>query len=199
MLVLTFLSYPKTFYLLRFLASRIAVNVDRIPPFSMKFCHKYATRRRQRAGAEVTFLLFLVRCSTATKNGQLFGCYPDKLHRPQKPGRQQGRVGLEVAVGIQSEAGEHLYVVGVAVVVVAGVARRLGEDRRLDAFKHPNIAVDAVAFDLMRCRGGPPEKSFWDTFTEGLPCSTACAEEAANKLAAALENKKRRRVRPQSL
>jgi hypothetical protein len=44
MLVLPLLFKPKTFDLLRFVASRIAVNFDGLPPFSTKFCHKYATR-----------------------------------------------------------------------------------------------------------------------------------------------------------
>jgi hypothetical protein len=33
----------KRFYLLRFIASRIAVNFEGLPPFSAKFCHEYAT------------------------------------------------------------------------------------------------------------------------------------------------------------
>src|SRR5689334_8719786 len=54
MLVLPLLSKPKTFYLLRFVASRIAVNFDGFPPSFTKFCHKYATSLLHRSWAYVT-------------------------------------------------------------------------------------------------------------------------------------------------
>ena len=62
------------------------------------------------------------------------------------------------AVGVEAEARHERDVVLVAVVVIAGVAGRLGEHRRLHVLEHPEVAVDVVALDLVRGRRDAPEK-----------------------------------------
>ena len=62
------------------------------------------------------------------------------------------------AVGVEAEPREHRDVVGVAMVLVAGVARRLDERRAGRVLEHPEVAVDVVALDLVRGSGGTPKK-----------------------------------------
>jgi hypothetical protein len=61
-------------------------------------------------------------------------------------------------VGVEPEAGNELDVVEVSVVVVARVARGLGEHGRLQVLEHPLVAVEVVALDLVRGRGHAPEE-----------------------------------------
>ena|SRR6185295_11144280 len=92
MLVLPFLSKPKTFYLLRFVASRIAVNFAGLPPFSTKFCHKYATTRtiigNESRTAKTVWDWFLRPANT----GNVFRCRHSDLISPAVS-RSDPRVG----------------------------------------------------------------------------------------------------------
>ena len=62
------------------------------------------------------------------------------------------------AVGVEAEPREHRDVVGVAMVLIAGVARRLDERRPGRVLEHPVVAVEVVALDLVGgSRGAPKE------------------------------------------
>ncbi len=60
------------------------------------------------------------------------------------------------AIRIQAQAGQHPDVFTEAVVVVAGIKRRLGKESGLYVLKHPQVAVYVVSFYLMRRRGCAP-------------------------------------------
>ena len=84
--------------------------------------------------------------------------------------REEALLGLDArpldgeAVRVEAERGEELDVVGVAVVVVARVSRRLGEQRRLDVLEQPVVVVDVVAFDLVGRRRRAPQESLREAF-----------------------------------
>ncbi len=62
------------------------------------------------------------------------------------------------AVTVEAEPREHRDVVGVAMVLVARVARRLDERRAGRVLEHPVVAVEVVALDLVGGRRGAPKK-----------------------------------------
>src|SRR5882672_9125786 len=64
------------------------------------------------------------------------------------------------SVGIEAETRQQRDVLAVELVVIAGIARTLGKDRRLDMLQQPNVAVDVAALHLMTGGGGAPQKSF---------------------------------------
>jgi hypothetical protein len=63
------------------------------------------------------------------------------------------------AIGVEAQLRQQRNIFRVAVVMVAGVARRLGIDRAGQVLQHPAFAVDVVAFDLMGSRGRAPQKT----------------------------------------
>src|SRR5580700_7554058 len=65
------------------------------------------------------------------------------------------------AIGVEAEPGEHRDVVGVQMILIASVARRLEERRSRRVLKHPVVAVDVVALDLMSGSRGAPAKIRW--------------------------------------
>src|SRR6202162_36911 len=62
------------------------------------------------------------------------------------------------AVGVEAEPREHRDVVGVAMVLIACVARRLDERRPRRVLEHPVIAVEVVALDLVGGGGSAPKE-----------------------------------------
>ena len=84
----------------------------------------------------------------------------------ERGARELAGLGLDAgpfdgeAVRVEAEPREHRDVVGVAMVVVAGVARRFDEGRAGRMLEHPEVAVEVVALDLVRGgRGAPKEIS----------------------------------------
>ena len=71
------------------------------------------------------------------------------------------------AVRVEAEPREELDVVGVAVVMIAGVARRLGEQRRLDVLEKPVVVVDVVSFDLVRRGRRAPQEPLGEDLCPG--------------------------------
>src|SRR5271156_719383 len=62
------------------------------------------------------------------------------------------------AIGVEAEPREHRDVVGVVMILIAGVARRLDERRARRMLEQPVVAVDVVALDLVRGGRGSPQK-----------------------------------------
>jgi hypothetical protein len=62
-------------------------------------------------------------------------------------------------VGIQAEAGEEFYIVGIAMVVIAGVPGGFGEKRGFDVLEYPEIAIHVVAFYLVGGSRRAPEEA----------------------------------------
>src|ERR1700693_2646341 len=62
------------------------------------------------------------------------------------------------AVGVEAEPREHRDVVGIAMVLVARVARRLDKRRAGRVLEHPVVAIEVVALDLVGGSGRSPEK-----------------------------------------
>ena len=62
------------------------------------------------------------------------------------------------AVGVEAESREHRDVVGVAMVLIAGVARRLDERRPRRVLEHPVVAIEVVALDLVGGSRCAPKK-----------------------------------------
>jgi hypothetical protein len=54
-------------------------------------------------------------------------------------------------VGIEAKVGEKCYVVGVTVIVIAGVTRGFHVKRAVDVLEKPRITVRVATFYLMRC------------------------------------------------
>ena len=83
----------------------------------------------------------------------------------ERGARVEARLGLDPrplegeAVGVQPELGEHGDVLGVAVVVVAGVAGRLVEGRVRGPLHRPDVGVDVAPFDLVAGRRRAPEEA----------------------------------------
>ena len=87
----------------------------------------------------------------------------------ERGARIEARLGLDArplegeAVGVQPELGQRGDVLGVAVVVVAGVARRLVEGRVRGPLHRPHVRVDVAPFDLVAGRRRAPEEAVWET------------------------------------
>ena len=62
------------------------------------------------------------------------------------------------AVGVEAESREHRDVVGVAMVLIAGVARRLDERRPRRMLENPVVAIEVVALDLVGGGRCAPQK-----------------------------------------
>src|SRR5580693_7213551 len=62
------------------------------------------------------------------------------------------------AVGVEAEPREHRDVVGVAMVLIAGVARRLDERRPRRVLENPVVAIEVVALDLVGGGRCAPQK-----------------------------------------
>lgn len=64
------------------------------------------------------------------------------------------------AVGVEAQLRQQRDVAGIAMVVVAGIARWLCIDGVGQMLEHPALTVGVVAFHLVTGRGRPPEKAF---------------------------------------
>ena len=82
----------------------------------------------------------------------------------ERGARELAALGLDAgpfdreAIGVEAEPREHRDVVGVAMILVARVARRLDERRPGRVLEHPVVAIDVVALDLMGGSRGAPKK-----------------------------------------
>jgi hypothetical protein len=65
------------------------------------------------------------------------------------------------AIGVEAEAGKQCDVVGVTMVVIAGVARGFHKDGALKVFEQPEIGIGVGALDLVRGGGGAPAETGW--------------------------------------
>src|SRR5690349_14553064 len=63
------------------------------------------------------------------------------------------------AIGVEAEAREPIQIVGVAMVVIAGVAARLAAGRALGVLPRPPVVVPVAAFDLMSGGGRAPDEA----------------------------------------
>ena len=78
------------------------------------------------------------------------------------------------AVGVQSCRGEELYILFIAVIVIACNAARLGKAGMRELFLRPVIAVNIVTLYLMcgRCRA--EKEPFWKTHAPDLLHLISC-------------------------
>ena len=63
------------------------------------------------------------------------------------------------SIRVQPQAGQQPDIILKTMVVIAGVERRFGEQRRVDVLEHPEVAVEIVPFHLVGGRRGAPQKS----------------------------------------
>ncbi len=75
------------------------------------------------------------------------------------------------AVGVEAQLGQERNVIHVAVVVIAGIAGRLGKDRPGQVFEQPDVTVDVIALDLMGCRRCPQRKPVGKMTGMAMVCS----------------------------
>src|ERR1041385_4644457 len=71
-------------------------------------------------------------------------------------------------VGAEPEALQKCNIALVEVIMIASITRRFGKQAILHPFHEPKVACGIAAFDLVRCRRSPPEKSIREFVAHSL-------------------------------